>query len=107
MEPVAEVADTQGVSRLGSLLMRLPEITAALLLAWVAHAQDLSPEVKLRVRIKLRMQEELAHLPNYTCLETLTRFVKVPRPGVRPHLEPLDTVRLEVIYTEGREWYGS
>jgi hypothetical protein len=87
--------------------MRLPEMTAALLLAFVAPAQDLSPEMELWVRIKLHMQEELAHLPNYTCLETLTRFEKVPRPGVRPRLEPLDTVRLEVVYTDGREWYGS
>ena len=82
-------------------------MTAALLLAFAAPAQDLSPEMKLWVRIKLHMQEELAHLPNYTCLETLTRFVKVPRPGVRPRLEPLDTVRLEVVYTDGREWYGA
>jgi hypothetical protein len=87
--------------------MALLEMTAVLLLAFAAPAQDLSPEMKLWVRIKLHMHEELAHLPNYTCLETLTRFQKVPRPGVRPRLEPLDTVRLEVVYADGREWYGS
>ena len=51
------------------------------------------------------MHEELSHLPNYTCLETITRFHKDPAQQSR-HLEPLDTVGLEIIYSNHREWYG-
>ena len=51
------------------------------------------------------MRDQVARLPNCTCLETVTRFHK--EPGTASKLKPLDTVRLEVVYTNGREWYGS
>jgi hypothetical protein len=43
-------------------------------------------------------------MPNYTCLETLSRFHKETW---MPRLMPLDTVRLEIVYSGGKEWYGS
>jgi len=52
--------------------------------------------------INSHMREELANLPNYTCLETIARFHAEPR----GRLEPLDTVRLEILYSDRREWYG-
>src|SRR5260370_42039904 len=55
------------------------------------------------------MREELSHIPNYTCLETISRFRKDPGSHPQSHgrLTALDTVRLEIVYTNHREWYGS
>lgn len=81
----------------------------SLVLACVAAAQDLSPEPQLLVRIESHMREELSHLPNYTCLETIARFQNETARQSKPpgRLEPLDTVRLEVVYSNRREWYGA
>ncbi len=66
--------------------------------------QDLPPEVLLLSRIKNHMRTQVAQLPNSTCLETATRFHKESS-GAK--LRPLDILRLEVVYSGGREWYGS
>lgn len=83
-------------------------------LAWVsvlvstAMAQSLSPEIEAWVRVKTHLRAELDHLPNYTCLETLTRFNRqAPRRGIRLELKPLDTVRLEIAFSDHQEWFGS
>jgi hypothetical protein len=56
-------------------------------------------------RLKSHMRAEVAGLPNYTCLETIRRF---RRPfGRLSKLTLLDTVRLEIASSGGREWYGS
>ena len=84
-------------------------VGASLVLACVGCAQDLPPEVLLLARIKTHMREELAHLPNYTCLETIARYHKAaghPSPS-QGDLRPLDTVRLEIVYSNREEWYGS
>jgi hypothetical protein len=73
--------------------------------ACAAAAQSLPPEVILLSRIKAHMRDQVARLPNCTCLETVTRFHK--EPGTAAKLRALDNVRLEVVYTNGREWYGS
>jgi hypothetical protein len=73
--------------------------------AGAAAAQGLPPEVILLSRVKAHMKDQVARLPNCTCLETITRFHK--EPGTASKLKPLDTVRLEVVYTNGGEWYGS
>jgi hypothetical protein len=81
---------------------------ASLLLAAVGAPQDLAPEVLLLSRIKRHLREQLAHVPNYTCLETISRFQNNPgdRPQSYSQLKPLDTVRLEIVYTDHREWFG-
>ena len=82
----------------GGDTMRLWILAAALLLLSFGIAgQSLAPEVLLLARIKSHMREELAHLPNYTCLETIARFRKEPGHPSRfqGHLRPLDTVRLD------------
>jgi hypothetical protein len=82
---------------------------ASLLLLCVAAPQDLAPDVLLLARIKSHMREELSHIPNYTCLETISRFRKDPSsdPPANKQLTALDTVRLEIVYSDHREWYGS
>ncbi|MGA7237944.1 MAG: hypothetical protein WBY44_19820 [Bryobacteraceae bacterium] len=83
-----------------------PAIAAlASISACAVAAQGLSPEVLLRSRIKHHVRDQVARLPNCTCLETVARFHK--EAGRASKLESLDTVRLEVVYTDGREWYGS
>ena len=90
--------------------MRFRRLTAAVLvMASRAAAQDLAPEMLLLARIKSHMREELSHLPNYTCLETIARFHKEPgHPSkFQGQLEPLDALRLEIVYSNHSEWYGA
>ena len=58
----------------------------------------------LVARIRDHLRQELSHLPEYTCLETIDRFHKPPQRGSK--MENLDTVRLEVLYSGDQEWYG-
>jgi hypothetical protein len=72
-------------------------------LAAAAAAQsDLPPGVLLLARIKAHMKQELAQLPNCSCLETVRRDHRPPGGKLRP----LDIVRLEVLYSEGKELYA-
>jgi len=84
-------------------------VATCMMLVGVATPQDLAPDVVLLTRIKSHLREELFQIPNYTCLETIARFHKEPgRPAQgRGRLKPLDTVRLEIVYSNHREWYGS
>jgi hypothetical protein len=70
-----------------------------MVLACVGSAQELPPEVLLLARIKSHMREELSNLPNYTCLETITRFHKEPgsRSKFRGQFLPMDMVRLSSV----------
>jgi hypothetical protein len=68
-------------------------------------AQEIAPEVMLLSRVRDHAREELAHLPNYTCLETMRRFLKGA--AAKATLRAFDTVRLEVLYTDGKEFYAS
>ncbi len=68
-------------------------------------AQSLAPEMLLVSKIEAHLSDELARLPNYTCLQTISRFRKPD--AKHAQLEALDQVRLEVVYNERREWYGS
>jgi hypothetical protein len=69
-------------------------IVAGLALAGAAAAQSLlSPGVLLLARVKAHMRQELARLPNCSCLETVHREHQ-PTGGA---MRPLDTVRLEVL----------
>src|SRR5881397_483021 len=82
-------------------------IRAAILavLALALGAQDLAPGVLLLSRIKRHTRQELTHLPDYTCLETAQRQSRPA--GGRGDLKPVDTVRLEVLYTGKRELYAA
>ena len=78
-------------------------ILLLLLLASAAGAQSLPPEVILLARIKSHLREELSRMPNYTCLETISRFRGAPH----AQLKPLDRVRLEIVYSNHQEYFGS
>jgi hypothetical protein len=87
----------------------LKVVAVTLLAASAAAPQDLAPEVLLLSRIKRHLRDELAHTPNFTCLETISRFRDSSPSGVQSHkgLAKMDTVQLEIVYADRREWYGS
>jgi len=107
--------------------MRLSKYASVVCVAACAvMAQDLAPEVLLLSRIKSHLRYEFAHLPNYTCLETIARFQKAKQRGLMPRrthsanatdqsnveswqggkFSQVDTVRLEVACSDHHEWYG-
>jgi hypothetical protein len=79
---------------------------AALLLVCAATAQDPFADPVMLARIKAHMREELSRLSNYTCLETIDRFRNRPN-SQSSRLEQADIVRLEVVYSDHKEWYGA
>jgi hypothetical protein len=81
----------------------------------VAQEVELPPGVLLLSQVKRRIRQELEQLPEYTCLETVERSITPlnapagkPKSGqAKTELEPLDTLRLEVLYTGKKELYAS
>ena len=71
--------------------------------AVAALAQELPPGVLLLSRIKRHVREEMAQLPDYTCLQTAARYAR--RRGSRA-LQPLDTMRLEVLESGHKELFA-
>jgi len=84
-------------------MLRLLTLGLVLWITSAAQESSLPPEMVLLGRIRARMAEQLEHLPNYTCLETIARF-RAPR---NLPLKPQDIVRLEIIYSDRNEWFAS
>jgi hypothetical protein len=81
-------------------------ISAILAVASNVSAQNAASNDVLLTRVRAHMREEFSRLPNYTCLETTDRFYRfLRRPENR--IRPLDTVRLEIVYSDHREWYAA
>ena len=81
-------------------------IAAAMVMAASADAQDqdlFPPGVLLLSRVQRHAKEEIARLPNISCLETLQREHQAPGGKLRP----LDTVRLEVLSNGSHELYAA
>ena len=78
-------------------------LTAGLIFAAIATADDLPPGVLLLSQVKRHVEEELQRLSNVSCLETVHREHQ-PAKG---KLEPLDTIRLEVLINGDKELYAS
>src|SRR5437016_13224680 len=79
-------------------------LAATVVLAGVAIPQDLLPPgVLLLSRVKRHVKEELARLPNISCLETVQREFQPA--GGKPR--SLDTVRLEVLTNGKQELYAA
>jgi hypothetical protein len=84
---------------------------AALILCLAASAlagqsganENVSPEMVLLGRIRLRIAENLNGLPNYTCTQTIERS---RRRSSSRKFEMLDTVRLEVALVDGKELFS-
>ena len=76
-------------------------------MAGAAQAPQLTPELDVLNRVRQRMAQNLEHLPDYTCLETIERSIlRLPQPG--PVFN--DKIRVEVAYIGGKElfsWPGS
>lgn len=89
------------------MFSRWATTAAVILLAHAAIPQELAPDAKLLLRLKQHLRDELAHVPNYTCLETISRFRNDPSTRSRRAKSPLDTIRLEIVYADHREWFGS
>jgi hypothetical protein len=77
-----------------------------------AAQSDLPPERIKLAHIRMRMQQNQEHLPNYTCLETITRerrpssaLVLNARGKPNRYLRQ-DVVRLEVAEVDGREFFA-
>lgn len=84
-----------------SLTVRI--LLAGVGLSCAAPPQGLPPGILLLSRVKVHMRQELARLPNCSCLETVRRDYQAA--GGTMH--PLDTIRLEVLYSDRNEYYAS
>ena len=78
---------------------------AVLLLAGCAAiAQTGVPsDVLTLTRIQRKMRENLAHLPDYTCVETI---VRAQRADESTAYRPMDTLRVEVLHIGDKELYA-
>jgi hypothetical protein len=77
---------------------------AAIFAVTIAQAQPpQNSEAELFGKIQARVKQNLNHLPDYTCSETIERFRR-SKPGGK--LDPVDTIRLEVAYVGGQELFG-
>jgi hypothetical protein len=78
-------------------------LAAGLILTGVALSEDLPPGVLLLSRVKNHIKEEVQHLPDISCLETVQREYQ-PAKG---RMRPLDTVRLEILTNGHKELFAS
>lgn len=78
-------------------------VLAGVILADLAIAQDLPPGVLLLSRVKAHMKDELQRLATISCVETVEREHQPPK----GKLQPLDTIRLEVLTNGGKELFAS
>jgi hypothetical protein len=82
----------------------ISRLVLACLFLPVLVTQPLPEEDALRLeRIRGAIRRHLTAMPNYTCLETVERFEKVPG-SVQESL--IDVLRLEVAYVAGREMFA-
>lgn len=65
--------------------------------------QPLTREMVLLGRIQNVVKENLSHLPDFTCVETIERSQRLPN---AKKYQFLDNVRLEVALVEGKELYA-
>jgi len=79
----------------------------AIFLAMAAARGGQSPDEGQLARFKEKVRQDMASIPNYTCLETIER---ARRESHSRNFKPGDTVRLEVSVVAGKElfaWPGS
>jgi len=77
------------------------------LMTTAGSARGQSPDDGHLARFKEKVRQDMATIPNYTCLETIQRARREPHSHA---FKPADTVRLEVSSVGGKElfaWPGS
>src|SRR5271165_1271956 len=70
---------------------------------WAEAQQPVAAEAAQLSQIREHMMSNLAHLPDYTCVEMVERTQR--KRGARK-FQPLDRLRLEVAVVDGREMFG-
>jgi hypothetical protein len=68
-----------------------------------AAQPGLAPEVLLLSKVEHRVTSDLAHMPDFTCMETVRRYV---RPNARRAFHMADTLRLEVALVDRKELFS-
>jgi hypothetical protein len=72
------------------------------LLAAGAGGENPVEQTRLQ-RFKEKVRQDLARVPNYTCLESIERFSRLPKTST---FQSIDTVRLEVSNVDGKELFA-
>src|SRR5258708_32988682 len=67
------------------------------------QSSKLPPELLNLVNIKQRMLRSLTKIPDYTCLETLERSMRLKE---NIPFKPVDRLRMEVLYAGDREYHA-
>ena len=62
-----------------------------------------APDEGQLVRFEEKIRQDMANVPNYTCLETIERAHREPHAR---NFKPVDTVRLEVSSVAGKELFA-
>lgn len=78
-------------------------VMAGVILAGPAITQDLPPGVLLLSGLKAHMRDELQRLATISCVETVEREHQPPK----GKMQPLDTIRLEVLTNGEKELFAS
>ena len=78
-------------------------VVVGVILAGQAITQDLPPGVLLLSRVKAHMRDELQRLATISCVETVEREHQPPK----GKMQPLDTIRLEVLTNGEKELFAS
>jgi hypothetical protein len=78
-------------------------VALAVLLAAALPGQDLPPGLLLLARVKQHARATFEHIPDYACLETVSRFER-PRNG--ESFRRIDTLHLEVASVGGQEVFA-
>jgi hypothetical protein len=87
-------------------------ILAALCLLSLSRPAELPRDVALLRDVKHRMSQNLARIPNYTCLETIVRGTRpseryvIAAPGRQVPFRKVDIVRLEVAEVNNHELFA-
>ncbi len=81
---------------------------ARLALLWtfaglIGAAQTQQEDIVRLARIKTKVRAHLDNMPNFTCLQTVERYQRIPN---SKREELIDVLRLEVAYVSNREMYA-
>jgi len=94
------------------LVRHLASSTLLVAVGMLAFPAELSRDILLLRNVKLKMRQNLARIPNYTCLETMVRTTRAPErmiiaaPGKSVPFRQHDVLRIEVAEVDGYELFA-